>query len=112
MRCLVGPPFGVVHHGQNFRPWPIAGLYPSCWRSCRPSSTVPSFCSRVQIFQLVRGSRVRVCFQHRVFSNEEEDIVRDWVITRATLGFILGGLECVDVLEDAFAILVVFLHSF
>ena len=32
------------------------------------------------------------------------------VINRATLGFLLGGLECVYVLEDAFAVLVVLLY--
>ena len=53
---------------------------------------------------------MRACFQHRVCPDEEEGLVRDWVITRATLEFILGGLECVDVLEDAVAVLVVILH--
>ena len=57
-----------------------------------------------------RGSRVRACFQHRFCRDEEEGLVCDRVITRSTLGFILGGLECVDVLEDAFAVLVVLLH--
>ena len=71
---------------------------------------VPCLCSRVQIFPLFHGSRVRTCFQHRVCRNEEEGLIRDWVITRATLGFLLGGLECVDVLEDAFAVLVALLH--
>ena len=67
---------------------------------------VPCLCGRVQIFPLVRGSRVRACFQHRVFRDEEEGFVRDRVITCATLGFLLGGIECVCVLKDAFAVLV------
>ena len=53
---------------------------------------------------------MRARFQHRVFCNEEEGLVRYWVITCATLGFFLGGLECVYVLEDAFAVLVVLLY--
>ena len=71
---------------------------------------VPCLCSRVQIFLLVRCLQVRACFQHRVCRVEEEGLVRDRVITRATLGFIMGGLECVYVIEDAFAVLVVLLH--
>ena len=71
---------------------------------------VPCLCSRIQIFPLVRGSQVRTCFQHRVCRDEEEGLVRDQVITHATLGFILGSLKCVDVLKDALAVLVLLLH--
>ena len=71
---------------------------------------VPCLCGRVQIFPLVRGSRVRARFQHQVYRNEEEGIVRDRVITCAMLGFLLGGLECIYVLEDTFAVLVVLQH--
>ena len=53
---------------------------------------------------------MRACFQHRVCYNEEEGLVRDRVITCATLGFLLGVLKCVYVLEDASAVLVVLLH--
>ena len=73
---------------------------------------VPCLCSRIQFFPLVRGSQVRTCFQHRVCRDEEEGLVRDQVITRATLGFLLGGLNCIYVLEDAFSVLVVLLHLF
>ena len=71
---------------------------------------VPCLFSRVQIFPLIRGSRVCACFQHRVCRNEEEGLVCDWVITRAMLGFLLGDLKCVNVLEDAFSVLAVLLH--
>ena len=71
---------------------------------------VPCFCGRVQIFSLVCGLQVRARFQHHVCCDEEEGLVHDRVITRATLGFILGILECVYVLEDAFAVHVVLLH--
>ena len=71
---------------------------------------VPCLCSHVQVFPLVCGSRVRTCFQHRVCRDEEESLVRDRVINCATLGFLLGGLKCVDVLEDAFYVLLVLLH--
>ena len=53
---------------------------------------VPCLCSSVQIFPLLCGSRVRACFQHHICRDEEEGLVRDWVITRATLGSILGSL--------------------
>ena len=71
---------------------------------------VPCFCSRVQMFSPVLSLWVRACFQHRVCRDEEEGLVRDRVINHATLGLLLGGLECVDVLEDAFAVLVLLLH--
>ena len=71
---------------------------------------VPYLCGCVKIFPLVRGSRVNARFQHRVFRDEEEVRIRDWVITCATLVFILGGLKCVYVIEDAFAVLVVLLY--
>ena len=53
---------------------------------------------------------MRAHFQHRVCCNEEEGRVCNRFITRATLGFLLGGLECVYVLEDAFAVRVVLLN--
>ena len=49
-------------------------------------------------------------FQRRVCCDEEEGIVRDRFIIRSTLGFLLGSLECVYLLEDAFAVLVVLLN--
>ena len=71
---------------------------------------VPCLCSLVQIFPLVCSSRVRACFQHRVCRDEEEGLVRDRVITRAKLRFLLSGLECVDLLKYSFAVLVLILH--
>ena len=71
---------------------------------------VPCLCGHVQISPLVRGSRVCTCFQNCVCRNEEEGLVRDRVITRATLGFLMGGLKCVYVIEDDFAVLVLLLH--
>ena len=53
---------------------------------------------------------MRACFQHHVCRDEEEGLVRDQVITRAKLRFLLSGLECVDVLKDSFAVLVLILH--
>ena len=53
---------------------------------------------------------MRSCFQHSICCDEEECLVRDQVITRATIDFFLGSLECVYVLEDAFAVLVVLLY--
>ena len=53
---------------------------------------------------------MRARFQHRVCRDEEEGCVRDRVITCATLGFLLGGLEYIYVLKDAFDIRVVLLH--
>ena len=71
---------------------------------------VPCLCGRVQIFPLVRGLQVRSRIQRRVCRDEEDGLVCDRVITRATLGFLLGSLKCVYVLEDAFAVLVLLLH--
>ena len=71
---------------------------------------VPHLCGRVEIFPLVRGSRVRARFQHRVCRNEEEGRVCDCVITRSMLGFLMGGLECVYLIKDAFAVSVILLH--
>ena len=71
---------------------------------------VPCLCGRVKIFPLIRGLQVRTHFQHRIFRNEEEGRVRDRVITRATLGFLLVSIECVYVLRDAFTVRMVLLH--
>ena len=73
-------------------------------------SHVLCLCGRVEIFPLVCGARVRTRFQHRVRHDEEEGGVCDKVITRSTLGFILGSLECIYVLRDSFAVRVIFLH--
>ena len=70
----------------------------------------PCLCRRVETLPLVRGSRVRARFRHRVCPYEEEGCVRDWVINRAALVFLLGGLECVYVLENAFDVRVILLH--
>ena len=75
-----------------------------------PFPRVPCLCGRLDIFPLVRGSRVRACFQHLVCRDEEEGRVHDWVITRSALGFLLGGLKCVDVIEDALAVRVILLY--
>ena len=71
---------------------------------------VPCLCRRVKIFPIFRGSWVRTRFQHRVCRDDEEGHVCDRVITRADLGFLLGGPECIYVLEDAFSVLVILLH--
>ena len=55
---------------------------------------------------------MRACFQHHVCRDEEEGLIRERVVTRANLGFFMGGLDCVYVLEDAFAVLVVLLNFF
>ena len=70
---------------------------------------VPCLCGCVDILPLFRGLQVRARFQHRVFHDEEEGRFRDRVINRPALGFILGGLECVYVLEDTFAVRVILL---
>ena len=53
---------------------------------------------------------MRVRSQHRVCRDEEKGRVCDWVITCPALGFLLGSLECVYVLEDSLAVRVIFLH--
>ena len=50
------------------------------------------------------------CFQHCVRCDEDQGRVRDWVIARSTLLFILHGFKCVDVLKDSLTICVVVLH--
>ena len=71
---------------------------------------VPCLCGRFEILPLVRGLQVPACFQYRVCRDEEEGCVRDRVITGSAFGFILGGLKCVYVLEDAFTVCLIFLH--
>ena len=50
------------------------------------------------------------CFQHCVRHNEAQGCVRNRVIARSTIQFLLRRLKCVDVLKDSLTICVVVLH--
>ena len=50
------------------------------------------------------------CFQHCVCRDEEQGRVRDQIIARSTLRFLLRVLECVDVLKDSLTICVLVLY--
>ena len=71
---------------------------------------MPCICGRVKVLPLVGSTWIGTCFQHCVLPDEEQGRVRDWVIARSTLLFLLRGLECIDVLEDSLNICVVVLH--
>ena len=71
---------------------------------------IPFLCGRVKVLPLFVSACMGACFQHCVCRDEEQGRVRDQIIARSTLRFLLRVLECVDVLKDSLTICVLVLY--